>query len=189
MSVKNTSPKYIGCWNIRSQENHSNVSDTCFCTDSSCWVMHTHQVNTHPISCPYFLNTFQVSSYQKWTVMASPSPRVAISNWQHSDSQCQEAALRTGFLLLISNTENTSTRIMTTAQKYGDCVEKHNCRIYSPPLTTIQKNSCSNLLSDFPPTSNCQTCSSNCLGYSNPHICPLWSMTFLPTWKAILHKK
>ena len=43
---------------------------TCFSSGSSCWTIYPRQATTHPI-LPTFLNTFQVSSYQNWTVPRS----------------------------------------------------------------------------------------------------------------------
>ena len=48
MSVQNTNPKYVGRYNNWSWHSHSNVSDKLFCTDSTRWILHPAQKNTHP---------------------------------------------------------------------------------------------------------------------------------------------
>jgi len=42
------SKRHIGRYNIRSRHRHYNVSDICFCTDSSRWVIYPRQANIYP---------------------------------------------------------------------------------------------------------------------------------------------
>ena len=92
MSVKNTSPKYIVRQNIRSCKSHSNVSDQCFCTGSSCWVIYPRQAIPTP-SCPHFLNTFQTSSYQNLTAATISPDYTGVLGWRNETGRGQAIAM------------------------------------------------------------------------------------------------
>lgn len=59
MLVKNIGPQYVDRLNIRSQ--HSHVK----------WQVIVHRLTT-TLTCSHSLNTFEVSSYQNWTVQVMP---------------------------------------------------------------------------------------------------------------------
>ena len=152
MSVKNTSPKYISCYNIRNQESHSNVSDTCFCIESSCWIIiHTHQVNTHPISCPHSLNTFQVFSYQKWTKWPHH-----LQGWQFLNDNTVTASVKkllweqdASFLSARLEISQLPKKNMVTVWKNTIAGFTH---LHLPPFRKITAVT---YCLTFPPTSNC----------------------------------